>query len=243
VRCSTRWVKVVARTSCDSPGLTKISRSKAHVERRLTDVLSGRPRLALWMTEADDVNSISCSVQMHFVIIFIFRLHRMHEMLTIVTDVRGVCLSVCLSVTWLKSAVIRCNLCQITFTLTTPFLDHVLLTTNYFSISNNVQRTWWWDINDKCVRIHKDNLYLLVTLVMGHKAPNTPRICRWTPLRAYTQYNWAHILSLLSSPRAEIMSYVRYCTSRLPSMLGFTRSRWRHNVRHVRCPGKSRSHA
>jgi len=27
----------------------------------------------------------------------IFRLHRMHEMQTIVTDVRGVCLSVCLS--------------------------------------------------------------------------------------------------------------------------------------------------
>jgi len=52
-----------------------------------------------------------------------FRLRQMHEMLTIVTDVRGVCLSVCLSVMRLKSAaahavyvaccvrgVIRCSL-------------------------------------------------------------------------------------------------------------------------------------
>jgi len=31
--------------------------------------------------------------------LFLFRLHRMHEMLTIVTDLRGVCLSACLSVT------------------------------------------------------------------------------------------------------------------------------------------------
>jgi len=61
----------------------------------------------------------------------VIRLRRMHEMLTILTDVRGVCLSVylsvCLSVTRLKSAearavyaacrvrgVIRCSLCQIT---------------------------------------------------------------------------------------------------------------------------------
>jgi len=36
-----------------------------------------------------------------------FRLHRMHEMLCILTDVRGVCLSVCLSVTRLKSAAVR----------------------------------------------------------------------------------------------------------------------------------------
>jgi len=36
---------------------------------------------------------------------FIFRLHRMHEMLTIVIDVCGVCVSVCLSVMQLKSVV------------------------------------------------------------------------------------------------------------------------------------------
>jgi len=54
----------------------------------------------------------------------IFRLHRMHEMLIIVTDVCGVCLSVSLSVTLLKSVVcavyavccacgvIRCSLHQ-----------------------------------------------------------------------------------------------------------------------------------
>jgi len=60
---------------------------------------------------------------------FVFTLHGMHEMLTILTDVRGVCLSVCLPVTWLKLAaaravyaacrvlgVIRCSLCQITLT-------------------------------------------------------------------------------------------------------------------------------
>jgi len=41
----------------------------------------------------------------------LFRLHRMHEMLTIVTDVRGVCLSVCLSC-GLNSGVIRCSLRQ-----------------------------------------------------------------------------------------------------------------------------------
>jgi len=44
----------------------------------------------------------------------LFRLHRMHEMQTIVTDVH----SVSLSVTWLNSAslcrVIRCSFCQIT---------------------------------------------------------------------------------------------------------------------------------
>jgi len=33
-----------------------------------------------------------------------FRLHRMHEMLTVLTGVRGVCLFVCLSVTRLISA-------------------------------------------------------------------------------------------------------------------------------------------
>jgi len=54
----------------------------------------------------------------------VFKLHRirMHDMQTIVTDVRSVCLSVCpsvtLSVTWLNSAllcgVMRCSLCQIT---------------------------------------------------------------------------------------------------------------------------------
>jgi len=53
----------------------------------------------------------------------------MHEMQTVLTDVRGVCLSVCPSVMWLESAVaravytachvygvIRCSLCQITLT-------------------------------------------------------------------------------------------------------------------------------
>jgi len=48
-----------------------------------------------------------------------FRLHRMHEMQTIVTDMRGVCQSICLSVTRLNSAS-QCGghsvqLCQITF--------------------------------------------------------------------------------------------------------------------------------
>jgi len=43
----------------------------------------------------------------------IFRLHRMHEILTILTDVCGVSLSVCLSflsVTWLKSVAAQCTL-------------------------------------------------------------------------------------------------------------------------------------
>jgi len=46
---------------------------------------------------------------------FVYRLHQMHEMQTIVTDVRSVCPSVCLSRSRLHCAgVIRCSLCQIT---------------------------------------------------------------------------------------------------------------------------------
>jgi len=37
------------------------------------------------------------------------RLHRMHEMQIIVTDVRRVCLSICLSVTWLILASLLCK--------------------------------------------------------------------------------------------------------------------------------------
>jgi len=52
----------------------------------------------------------------------IIRLHRMHDMQTIVTDVRGVCQSVCPSVCRSRgltrlycAGIIRCSLCQITF--------------------------------------------------------------------------------------------------------------------------------
>jgi len=66
----------------------------------------------------------STNLSLHLVI---FRLHRMHETQTILSDVRGVCQSVRLSVTRLKSAaaravyaacsgVIRCGLRQITLT-------------------------------------------------------------------------------------------------------------------------------
>jgi len=47
----------------------------------------------------------------------ISRLHRMHEILTILTDVHSVCLSVCLSHTYAMCrvyGVIWCSLCQIT---------------------------------------------------------------------------------------------------------------------------------
>jgi len=39
----------------------------------------------------------------------------MHEMLTILTDVHGVCLSVSLSVTWLQSAAAPCAMCAGSF--------------------------------------------------------------------------------------------------------------------------------
>jgi len=43
------------------------------------------------------------------VIVSVFRLHRMHEMQTIVTDVRGVCLSISLSAMWLElSGCVQC---------------------------------------------------------------------------------------------------------------------------------------
>jgi len=58
---------------------------------------------------------------MSFVTLCVFGLHQTHEMQTIVTDVRGVCSSVSLSVTWLKSlphamcaGVIQRSLCQVT---------------------------------------------------------------------------------------------------------------------------------
>jgi len=65
----------------------------------------------------------------------VIRLHRMHEMLTILTDVRGVCQSVCLSVTRIKlaaravcawscgAAFAKClwPLVNVTFTLETTF--------------------------------------------------------------------------------------------------------------------------
>jgi len=55
---------------------------------------------------------------------YVFRLHRMHEMQTIVTDVRGVCPSVSLS-----RGVIQCSLYQITL----PLLN-VMNWTMYFEL-------------------------------------------------------------------------------------------------------------
>jgi len=49
---------------------------------------------------------ISLNTSIMKIVVFI-RLHRMHEMLTIVTDVRGVCQSVCQFVLRLKSAAAR----------------------------------------------------------------------------------------------------------------------------------------
>jgi len=51
------------------------------------------------------------------------RLHRMHEMQAILTDVRGACL--CVQCIPCARRVIRCSLCQIT--LTTRFVLHIVL--------------------------------------------------------------------------------------------------------------------
>jgi len=52
---------------------------------------------------------MQCMSQSFFALWCIMRLHRIHEMLTILTDVRGVCLSVSLSVTRLISALLCKN--------------------------------------------------------------------------------------------------------------------------------------
>jgi len=62
------------------------------------------PDLQIFLVRSDiHTNLISFSYS-SCLIKFIFRLHRMHEMHTIVTDDHGVCLSVCLSVKRLNLA-------------------------------------------------------------------------------------------------------------------------------------------
>jgi len=46
-----------------------------------------------------------CDIVLSLFCWLLFRLHRMHEMQTIVTDVRSVCLSVCLSRSWIQQRV------------------------------------------------------------------------------------------------------------------------------------------
>jgi len=74
----------------------------------------------------------------------------MHEMLTVVTDVGGVCLSVSLSVTRLKTAaaravcrvrgVIRCSLCQMPLDQDTVHFCYSNFDSDDYSSADHIQR-------------------------------------------------------------------------------------------------------
>jgi len=119
--CAAQTVTEIAATERSIVDLKKAIKSKEN------DVKVCQTRLFL---REKRPNIEQCRDPVHYqsvAIISVFRLHRMHEMQTFVTDVRGVCPLVCLSEctewphtvkpTWDSASlcgVIRCSLCQIT---------------------------------------------------------------------------------------------------------------------------------